>query len=81
MVRALCQLLMPALAHHELDSFQIKEATYFGDRFIISGSDDGHIYFWDRFTGELVHILKVSSSRKHFLDPNSCCESPMSGTG
>lgn len=37
----------------------IKEATFWKD-FIISGSDDGHIFIWQKRTGRLVKILKAS---------------------
>lgn len=37
----------------------IKEATFYGNRFIMSGSDCGHIFMWDRDTTELVMILEA----------------------
>ncbi|ELR14816.1 WD domain, G-beta repeat-containing protein [Acanthamoeba castellanii str. Neff] len=38
----------------------IKEVNYFGpnDQYIISGSDDGHIFMWEKQTGKLVQLLK-----------------------
>jgi WD40 repeat protein len=33
------------------------EACFLGDRgeYIVSGSDDGNVFFWDRFSGELIY--------------------------
>merc|ERR1712013_39756 len=35
----------------------IKEATFFGDAFICSGSDDGRCFVWERESGRLVNAL------------------------
>lgn len=39
----------------------IKGVSFFGlrDEWVMSGSDDGHIYIWDRDTGRLRAFLKV----------------------
>jgi nuclear receptor interaction protein len=38
----------------------VKDVNYYGldDEYIVSGSDDGHFFIWDRKTGEVVNILK-----------------------
>uniref|UniRef100_A0A6A7FV73 WD repeat protein iqw1-like n=1 Tax=Hirondellea gigas TaxID=1518452 RepID=A0A6A7FV73_9CRUS len=46
----------------------IKEATFFGG-YIISGSDDGFIYIWNKRTGEIVNIIKASDG--HVIN---CCQ-------
>jgi len=49
----------------------IKEATFFGDKYICSGSDDGRCFIWDKESGKLVNILSdvdeevVNTVRKH----------------
>lgn len=49
----------------------IKEATFFGDRFICSGSDDGRCFLWDKESGKLVNVLcgvdeeVVNTVRRH----------------
>eukprot|EP01083_Nonionella_stella_P316678 1149530_1 len=49
----------------------IKEATFFGDRYICSGSDDGRCFIWDKVSGQLVNILcdvdqeVVNTVRRH----------------
>jgi len=42
---------------HNRSLFQIKEANFWGDDFILSGSDCGRIFVWDRHTADLVMIL------------------------
>ena len=37
----------------------VKDANFFGlqDEYVVSGSDDGHFFIWDKKTSELVNIL------------------------
>ncbi|KAF9177158.1 DDB1- and CUL4-associated factor 6, partial [Haplosporangium sp. Z 11] len=43
------------------DIVQIKEANFFGpnSEFIMSGSDDGRIFFWDKKTGRILNVLNA----------------------
>ncbi|KAH8723900.1 hypothetical protein GQ44DRAFT_619213 [Phaeosphaeriaceae sp. PMI808] len=38
----------------------VKDVNYFGlqDEYVVSGSDAGHVFIWDRKTAELVNILE-----------------------
>ena len=45
----------------------MKEATWWGNNFILSGSDCGHIFGWDRCSEELV-FLQVSLICIHSFD-------------
>ncbi|KAF2486605.1 WD40-repeat-containing domain protein [Neohortaea acidophila] len=38
----------------------VKDVNYFGldDEYVVSGSDDGHLFMWDRKTSELVNVLE-----------------------
>ncbi|KAF2856995.1 WD40 repeat-like protein [Plenodomus tracheiphilus IPT5] len=38
----------------------VKDVNYFGlqDEYVVSGSDSGHVFLWDRKTAELVNILE-----------------------
>ena len=38
----------------------VKDANFFGlnDDYVVSGSDSGHVFIWDRKTSELVNILE-----------------------
>ncbi|GIC94213.1 WD repeat-containing protein [Aspergillus udagawae] len=41
----------------------VKDVNYFGlnDEYVVSGSDSGHIFIWDRKTAKLVNILEADS--------------------
>ncbi|SMQ46258.1 unnamed protein product [Zymoseptoria tritici ST99CH_3D1] len=38
----------------------VKDVNYFGpeDQYVVSGSDDGNFFIWDRRTGELLNVLE-----------------------
>lgn len=48
----------------------IKEANFWGDHFIMSGSDCGHIFFWDKYTGEVVNLLEADKHVVNCLQPH-----------
>ncbi|KAF7181370.1 hypothetical protein CNMCM7691_000588 [Aspergillus felis] len=41
----------------------VKDVNYFGlnDEYVVSGSDSGHVFIWDRKTAKLVNILEADS--------------------
>ncbi|XP_075228255.1 WD and tetratricopeptide repeats protein 1-like isoform X2 [Lycorma delicatula] len=60
----------------------IKEANFFGSngQYIMAGSDDGSIYFWDRSSTNNVRILRGDNSIVNCLQPHpSCCLLATSG--
>ncbi|GFS51546.1 DDB1- and CUL4-associated factor 6 [Nephila pilipes] len=48
----------------------IKESTFWGDNFVMSGSDCGHIFIWDRHTAELVMIMEADHHVVNCLQPH-----------
>ncbi|KAL9017647.1 MAG: hypothetical protein Q9185_005043 [Variospora sp. 1 TL-2023] len=54
----------------------VKDANFFGlnDEYVVSGSDSGHLFIWDKKTSELVNILQgdgeivnvVQGTSRHF---------------
>lgn len=48
----------------------IKEATFWGRNYVMSGSDCGHVFTWDRTTGELVMLLEADSHVVNCLQPH-----------
>ncbi|XP_014229995.1 DDB1- and CUL4-associated factor 6-like isoform X1 [Trichogramma pretiosum] len=48
----------------------IKEANFWGDNFIISGSDCGHVFFWDRETAKLVMLLEADQHVVNCVQPH-----------
>jgi len=60
----------------------IKEANFFGSdgQYIVAGSDDGFIYFWDRYSTNNIRILKGDGSIVNCLQPHrSTCLLASSG--
>ena len=43
-----------------LVSFSVKGVNFYGpnSEFVVSGSDCGHIFFWDREGEDIVHMVK-----------------------
>ncbi|XP_075586709.1 DDB1- and CUL4-associated factor 6-like isoform X2 [Dermatophagoides farinae] len=52
------------------NSRTIKKATFWGDNYIISGSDCGHIFFWSIETGEVVMVLEGDQHVVNCLQPH-----------
>lgn len=48
----------------------IKEAKFWGRDFVMSGSDCGHVFTWNRKTGELVMLLEADSHVVNCLQPH-----------
>lgn len=48
----------------------IKEATFWGDEFVLSGSDCGHVFVWDRHTARLVMLLEADHHVVNCLQPH-----------
>lgn len=47
------------LTGHRNARTMIKEATWWGNNFVLSGSDCGHLFGWDRNTGDMVLMLEA----------------------
>jgi nuclear receptor interaction protein len=48
----------------------IKEATFWGNDFIMSGSDCGHVFVWDRYTCEIVMLLMADTHVVNCIQPH-----------
>ncbi|CRK89061.1 CLUMA_CG002533, isoform A [Clunio marinus] len=48
----------------------IKEANFWGDDFILSGSDCGHCFIWNRHNGELVNLLQADRHVVNCVQPH-----------
>ncbi len=48
----------------------IKEASWWGTRFVLSGSDCGHIFCWSRDTGETVLVLEADKHVVNCVQPH-----------
>ncbi|CAG8520415.1 3770_t:CDS:2, partial [Dentiscutata heterogama] len=65
---------IPEVEPEDLSSMpqNIKEAYFFGanSEYIMSGSDDGRIFIWDRYTGKVVNLLKGDSKVVNCVQPH-----------
>ncbi|XP_010777013.1 DDB1- and CUL4-associated factor 6-like [Notothenia coriiceps] len=53
-----------------LSGREIKESCFWGDNFVMSGSDCGHIFIWDRHTGEHLMLLEADNHVVNCLQPH-----------
>ncbi|KAL3189337.1 hypothetical protein MRX96_002654 [Rhipicephalus microplus] len=55
---------------HRNSRTMIKEATFWGNEFVMSGSDCGHIFIWHKETCELVMIMEADHHVVNCLQPH-----------
>ncbi|XP_060689553.1 DDB1- and CUL4-associated factor 6 isoform X1 [Hemiscyllium ocellatum] len=55
---------------HRNSRTMIKEANFWGSYYVISGSDCGHIFIWDRQTAELLMLLEADNHVVNCLQPH-----------
>ncbi|XP_064465079.1 DDB1- and CUL4-associated factor 6-like isoform X2 [Ornithodoros turicata] len=55
---------------HRNSRTMIKEATFWGNDFVMSGSDCGHIFIWDKETCDLVMIMEADHHVVNCLQPH-----------
>uniref|UniRef100_T1J3V2 Uncharacterized protein n=1 Tax=Strigamia maritima TaxID=126957 RepID=T1J3V2_STRMM len=48
----------------------IKEANFWGNHYVISGSDCGHIFFWNRHSAEVEMILEADNHVVNCVQPH-----------
>ncbi|XP_064226791.1 DDB1- and CUL4-associated factor 6 isoform X9 [Aotus nancymaae] len=55
---------------HRNSRTMIKEANFWGANFVMSGSDCGHIFIWDRHTAEHLMLLEADNHVVNCLQPH-----------
>ncbi|KAG5889420.1 hypothetical protein JTB14_032754 [Gonioctena quinquepunctata] len=55
---------------HRNSRTMIKEATFWGDDYVMSGSDCGHVFIWNRHTGVLKMLLQADQHVVNCLQPH-----------
>lgn len=48
----------------------IKEATFWGNDYVLSGSDCGHVFIWDRYSAKLVMLLEADHHVVNCIQPH-----------
>ncbi|KAF9366352.1 WD and tetratricopeptide repeat protein [Mortierella sp. NVP85] len=64
--------LMQMYSGHRNVKTMIKEANFFGpnSEYIMSGSDDGRIFFWDKKTSKILNVIKGDGMVVNCLQPH-----------
>ncbi|RXM33843.1 DDB1- and CUL4-associated factor 6 [Acipenser ruthenus] len=55
---------------HRNSRTMIKESSFWGNNFVMSGSDCGHIFIWDRHTAEHLMLLEADNHVVNCLQPH-----------
>ncbi|XP_029922614.1 DDB1- and CUL4-associated factor 6-like [Myripristis murdjan] len=55
---------------HRNSRTMTKESCFWGDQFVLSGSDCGHIFIWDRSSGQHVMLLEADKHVVNCLQPH-----------
>ncbi|GAA6229111.1 DDB1- and CUL4-associated factor 6 isoform X6 [Lates japonicus] len=55
---------------HRNSRTMIKESCFWGNNFVMSGSDCGHIFIWDRHTAEHLMLLEADNHVVNCLQPH-----------
>ncbi|XP_071403561.1 DDB1- and CUL4-associated factor 6-like [Centroberyx affinis] len=55
---------------HRNSRTMTKESCFWGDQFVMSGSDCGHIFIWDRASGQHVMLLEADNHVVNCLQPH-----------
>ncbi|XP_051939134.1 DDB1- and CUL4-associated factor 6 isoform X2 [Hippocampus zosterae] len=55
---------------HRNSRTMIKESCFWGNKFVMSGSDCGHIFIWDRHTAEHLMLLEADNHVVNCLQPH-----------
>ncbi|MEE6509449.1 hypothetical protein FKM82_026193 [Ascaphus truei] len=64
---------------HRNSRTMIKEAGFWGKNFVMSGSDCGHIFIWDRHTADHLMLLEADNHVVNCLQPHPFDPNPQAG--
>lgn len=48
----------------------IKNASLLGESIVVTGSDTGHVFFYDKFNHEVVNILRADEHIVNIVEPH-----------
>lgn len=65
-----CDYLMQKYTGHRNARTMIKEASFWGDDYIMSGSDCGHVFTWEKATGKLVMLMEADQHVVNCIQPH-----------
>lgn len=62
--------LMQKFMGHRNARTMIKEASFWGNDYIMSGSDCGHVFTWEKATGKLVMLMEADQHVVNCIQPH-----------
>ncbi|CAF1334471.1 unnamed protein product [Adineta ricciae] len=62
--------LLNSYVGHRNARTMIKEANFWSDSYVMSGSDCGHIFIWNKFTGDIVRIIEADEHVVNCVQPH-----------
>ncbi|UJR14015.1 hypothetical protein I4U23_001014 [Adineta vaga] len=65
-----CLGLLNSYDGHRNARTMIKEANFWSDSYVMSGSDCGHIFIWNKFTGDIVRIIEADEHVVNCVQPH-----------
>uniref|UniRef100_A0A336LFT1 CSON004855 protein n=1 Tax=Culicoides sonorensis TaxID=179676 RepID=A0A336LFT1_CULSO len=55
---------------HRNSRTMIKESSFYGNNYVMSGSDCGHIFVWNKHSGQLVNVLQGDKHVVNCIQPH-----------
>ena len=55
---------------HTHTQLQIKQANFWGENWVMSGSDCGRVFVWDKWTGKITNLLMADSHVVNCVQPH-----------
>lgn len=65
-----CDYLMQKFVGHRNARTMIKEASFWGNDYIMSGSDCGHVFTWEKDSGKLVMLMAADQHVVNCIQPH-----------
>lgn len=65
-----CDYLIQKFMGHRNARTMIKEASFWGNDYIMSGSDCGHVFTWDKRTGKVVMLMEADQHVVNCIQPH-----------
>lgn len=65
-----CDYLLQKFMGHRNARTMIKEASFWGNDYIMSGSDCGHVFTWEKKTGQLVMLMEADQHVVNCIQPH-----------
>lgn len=65
-----CEYLLQKFMGHRNARTMIKEASFWGTEYIMSGSDCGHVFTWEKATGKLVMLMEADQHVVNCIQPH-----------